>query len=87
VNMDTFADKAPLKNGPADMERDRSGGSPIDTFADNVPLKGVTPMDSYSGSANQETFGGKVPLDRTPHRGWESGSTPIFKQTPPNKKG
>jgi hypothetical protein len=78
-NLQSFGEKAPLKQGPNSVERPGFPGGTTQSFATTAPLNRNAPKaDSYGGcpDGTRQSFGEKVKLDRTPRREWDSASTP-----------
>lgn len=82
-----IGDEMDLKGGPMDMRQDsfshgtiQETGSQADLNAGTTPL-GVFDKHVRDGGGKLTMIGDEMEMDRTPHRGWESASTPISKNS------
>ncbi len=77
-NMQLVGDTMDLKSGPADEMLDTFSGGTVQSFAEDAPLKrSSNPLGVFTDQSMgeiQDSFTGKVPLNRKAHRGYESGT-------------
>lgn len=91
-----IGDKEKLSKGPRNSERKQFSGGSFQQVGDNVNLsqKPVPLQQGHAGTkgGQHQNVGEKVSLSPTPHKGWDSYSTPLseramFQSMMPGAKG
>lgn len=96
AQFELIGDKENLSKGPRNAERKAFSGGAFQQVGDNVPLsqKPVPLQQGHNGASGgqHQNIGEKVSLSATPHKGWDSHSTPLseralFQSIMPGAKG
>lgn len=81
AEIQSFAAKSPLKDGPGHVEHSKNKGGEIQSFAATVPLKeSPASLPMWGGTGNPiDSFAAKMPLKTTPSKGFQG--TPMSDRT------